>query len=66
MAKREIPVSNRAINWKVNLGYGAFVNRMGSNYQIQIGVSFPYDQCPPLRSDDALDLLASAWLVDKI
>ena len=43
-------------------GYGAFVNKEGSNYQIQMGVLFPYERCPEIRQHDALNLIAEAWL----
>jgi hypothetical protein len=31
----------------LSAAYDCFLNKRGSNYQIQIGVLFPYDQCPP-------------------
>jgi hypothetical protein len=42
--------------------YGAFVNKEGTNYQIQIGVLFRYERCPELRRADSIDLIAEAWL----
>lgn len=43
-------------------GYGALVNKEGANYQVQVGVSFPYDLCPAIREPVALDLIARSWL----
>jgi hypothetical protein len=45
--------------------YNSFVNKQGSNYQIQIGVLFSYDRYPELRNANALDLVAAAWLACK-
>jgi hypothetical protein len=45
--------------------YSSFVNKEGSNYQIQMGVVFPYERCPELRQIDALDLVAAAWIACK-
>jgi hypothetical protein len=45
--------------------YGAFVSKAGSNYQMQIGVLFPYERCPELRQADSLELIARAWLACK-
>ena len=42
--------------------YGSFVNKKSSNYQIQMGVLFPYDYCPELRQANSIDLIATAWL----
>jgi hypothetical protein len=46
----------------LSAGYGSFVSKMGTNYQMQLGVIFRYDRCPELERTDALDLVASAWL----
>jgi hypothetical protein len=46
----------------LSAAYGSFVNKGGSNYQMQMGVVFPYEQCPELRQADAIDLIAAAWL----
>jgi hypothetical protein len=45
--------------------YGAFVDKAGSNYQIQMGAVLRYDRCPELRAADAIDLIARAWLACK-
>ncbi len=45
--------------------YAAFVNKQHSNYQIQLGVLFPYMRCPELRQPGAIDLIAAAWLACK-
>jgi hypothetical protein len=45
--------------------YGAFVDKAGSNYQIQIGAVLRYDRCPELQEANALDLIAGAWLACK-
>jgi len=49
----------------LSAAYGSFVNKKGTNYQIQMGVIFRYDRCPELRQVNALDLVASAWLACK-
>jgi hypothetical protein len=49
----------------LSAAYGAFVNKEHSNYQIQIGVLFRYEQCPELQKDEAIDLIAKAWLACK-
>jgi hypothetical protein len=49
----------------ITAAYGAFVDKGGSNYQIQIGAVLRYDRCPALQQADALDLVASAWLACK-
>ena len=46
----------------MSAGFNAFARKRGSNYQIQLGVLFPYDRCPELTSPKAVDLVASAWL----
>jgi hypothetical protein len=45
--------------------YGAFVNKQNTNYQIQVGVRFPYDRCPGLRRPDVIDMIAEGWLACK-
>jgi hypothetical protein len=45
--------------------YNSFVHKERSNYQMQMGVLFPYDRCPELRKANALDLVAEAWLACK-
>lgn len=42
--------------------YGAFVNKEGANYQMQIGVVFPYEHCPELKEPVALDMISRVWL----
>jgi hypothetical protein len=49
----------------LSAAYGSFVHKEGSNYQMQMGVLFRYDQCPELRNPNALDLAAMAWLACK-
>ena len=49
----------------LSAAYGAFVEKEGSNYQIQVGVVFRYDNCPEVGDEDATDLIASAWLACK-
>ncbi len=41
--------------------YGAFMKKR-SNYQIQIGVRFPYRNCSVIQSAKAIDYLAQAWI----
>jgi hypothetical protein len=45
--------------------YGGFTNKRGSNYELQIGVYFPYDRCSKLRQPDAIDLIAESWIACK-
>jgi hypothetical protein len=49
----------------LSAGYNSFVNKEGSNYQIQMGVLFPYNRCPELRRENATELVAAAWLAFK-
>ena len=42
--------------------YDAFVRKRGTNYQVQVGVVFPYERCPEVARDDALDLVEQSWL----
>jgi hypothetical protein len=49
----------------LSAAYSSFVNKAGSNYQIQIGALFRYDRCPELQQADALNLIAAAWLACK-
>jgi hypothetical protein len=49
----------------LSAAYSSFVNKEGSNYQIQMGALFRYDRCPELRQAKALDLVAAAWLACK-
>ena len=49
----------------LSAAYGSFINKRGSNYQIQMGVVFRYDKCPELAHSNALDLIAKAWLACK-
>ncbi len=49
----------------LSAAYGCFVNKEGSNYQIDVGVLFPYESCPKLRQPEAIGLLAAAWLACK-
>lgn len=49
----------------LSAGYGSFANKHGANYEIQVGVQFPYDRCKKLAESEALDLIAAAWLACK-
>jgi hypothetical protein len=46
----------------LSAAYGSFVQKEGSNYQIQMGVVFRYERCRELQETGAIDLLASSWL----
>lgn len=46
-------------------GYGAFIDKEGSNYQIQPGAMLRYERCPELQRADAINLIAGAWLACK-
>lgn len=52
------------LRW-LSAAYDCFVNKEGSNYQIQVGVLFPYDHCPALKGESAIDLIAKAWIACK-
>lgn len=41
--------------------YGCLANKK-SNFQIQIGAWFPYRTCKSIRSANALDYVAKAWI----
>jgi hypothetical protein len=59
-----VPTANRfkvQPNW-LTAAYGSFVDKRQSNYQIQVGVVFPFEKCQGLRKPEALDLIADAWL----
>lgn len=49
----------------LSAAYGSFVSKKGSNYQIQMGVVFPYEHCPELGKLGAIDLIVEAWLACK-
>lgn len=38
------------------------VANKASNLELQVGATFPYDHCPAIRTPDALDHVASAWI----
>jgi hypothetical protein len=46
-------------------GFNAYANKNGSNYEFAIGVQFPYEGCPSMRTPGALDLIAKAWIACK-
>lgn len=46
----------------LSAAYDSFVSKEGSNYQIQMGMIFPYDRCPELRKAASIELVAKAWL----
>jgi hypothetical protein len=54
----------RQLRW-LSSAYGSFVNKGSSNYQISMGVVFPYEKCPELRKPDAIELIARSWLARK-
>lgn len=49
----------------LSAAYGAFADKKGANYQIQMGVIFRYERCPELNQEDALELVAASWLACK-
>jgi hypothetical protein len=49
----------------LSAAYGSFLNKHGSNYQIQIGAVFRYDRCPELQRDDSIKLISDTWLACK-
>lgn len=46
----------------LSAAYDAFINKEGSNYQIQVGIIFPFETCPGLNQPEAIDLIAAAWI----
>jgi hypothetical protein len=46
----------------LSAAYRAFVDKKGANYQIQIGILFPYSRCSELNRADVLDLIAGSWV----
>ncbi len=44
--------------------YGVFCKKK-SNYQMQIGIKFPYEKCPNIKNANALDLIARSWIACK-
>jgi hypothetical protein len=49
----------------LSAAYGAFADKKGSNYQIQMGVIFRYERCPELKQENAINLIAASWLACK-
>lgn len=49
------------VRW-LDAAYGAFINKDGTNYQMQMGMHFRYEHCAEIRQPTALDLIAKAWL----
>lgn len=49
----------------LSAAYGAFVDKAGSNYQIQMGAVVRYERCPDLQSSEAVELIARSWLACK-
>jgi hypothetical protein len=46
----------------LSAAYGSFVQKLGTNYQIQMGVLFRYDRCAELAAPNALKMVTEAWL----
>jgi hypothetical protein len=46
----------------LSVAYDCFSHKEGANYQIQLGVLFPYEGCPEIQTDRAIKLVAEAWL----
>lgn len=46
-------------------GFNAFTNKNNTNYEIVIGIQFPYLSCPSMRTPGALDLIATAWMAHR-
>ena len=49
----------------LSAAYGVLARKQGANYELQIGVEFPYDQCPPIRRASAIRLIERALLACK-
>jgi hypothetical protein len=49
----------------LSAAYGSLVDKGRSNYQMSMGVVFPYEHCPELGRPDDIELIATAWLACK-
>lgn len=45
--------------------YNSFISKRGSNYQMQIGAIFRYNQCPQLRRPETINTIAKSWIACK-
>lgn len=45
--------------------YGAFIDKGTTNYEIQLGARFSYEDCEGIRKPEALKLIADTWLACK-
>lgn len=46
----------------IGAAYSAFAARSGSNYQLQVGAIFPFDDAPTMKAPEAIDAIAKAWI----
>lgn len=49
----------------LSAAYGVLARKRGANYELQVGVEFPYDQCPRIRRASAIRLMERAFLACK-
>lgn len=49
----------------LSAAYSVLARKRGANYELQIGVEFPYDQCPRIRRASAIPLIERAFLACK-
>jgi hypothetical protein len=45
--------------------FDAFQNPRGANYQIQLGVFFPYEKCPIAATPEIIEHIAQSWIACK-
>lgn len=45
--------------------FNALRKKRGSNYQVQVGVRYPYDRNPAMANSKALNLIEDAWIACK-
>jgi hypothetical protein len=45
----------------LDIAYDVFTNK-NSNFQMQIGIKFPFRACPMIHTERALDVIAGAWI----
>ena len=62
----ETPQPKKNPCW-LTAAYATFVNKnsLSLNYQMGMGVVFPYEHCPELGRPDDVELIAATWLACK-
>lgn len=49
----------------LSAAYGVLARKRGANYELQVGVRFPYEQCPRIQRASAIRLIERAFLACK-